>query len=559
MNITALTYPALGHPRLRRSRIVSTRRLAIAALAVAALLLSSQYVHASSRAENIMEASCTGCHSRNEDGSWVRISDQRKSPEGWHMTLVRMRAAHGAELVDPAGGDELQTVRRLVRYLSRTQGLAPEETAPFRYVLEREFNTIENHDTVLFGEMCARCHSGARVGLQRRSKEEWHHLVHFHLGQFPTTEYSLMGRDRDWLGIALEKMVPYLSERFPLDNASWDAWQKSPRPTLDGRWRVTGRMPGKGHFSGHMTATPDGDNLALQFSGRFAGGEQLAGSGEARIYNGYEWRATLDLEGETWRQVFAATSEGNELEGRMFLRNRDEWGIRVRAVHDDAPARLLAAYPGHLQRGTESEVTLLGSHLDDPEAIELASGIEVLSATVLDGDRIRLRIRADSDAEPGTYPIIYAGQASEAALVVYNAIDRVEVEPAYAVARVGGNGGSQPVVDAMFDAVGIDVGVDGVAGTTDDLRIGVLPATWSVEPWDQRAGDDRDVEFAGSMDPDSGVFHPGPAGPNPARQYETNNAGNLRIIAEVADEEQTLRGEGHLIVTVQRWNNPPIR
>ena len=33
--------------------------------------------------------------------------------------------------------------------------------------------------------------------------------MHFHLGQFPTTEYQMMGRDRDWKGKALDEMVAW--------------------------------------------------------------------------------------------------------------------------------------------------------------------------------------------------------------------------------------------------------------------------------------------------------------------------------------------------------------
>ena len=45
--------------------------------------------------------------------------------------------------------------------------------------------------------LCARCHSYARVALQRRDAAEWLKLVHFHLGQYPTTEYQAGGRDRE--------------------------------------------------------------------------------------------------------------------------------------------------------------------------------------------------------------------------------------------------------------------------------------------------------------------------------------------------------------------------
>ena len=99
-----------------------------------------------------------------------------------------------------------------------------------------------------------------------------------------------------------------------------------------------------------------------------------------------------------------------------------------------------------------------------------------------------------------------------------------------------------PPVPAQFDAVAYLNGPDGESGTDDDVRIGVMPATWSVEPFNEA----------------DGLFVPGGAGPNPERHYSTNNAGDLTVKATVADGESTVEGTGHLIVTVQRWNNPPI-
>jgi quinohemoprotein amine dehydrogenase len=147
----------------------------------------------------------------------------------------------------------------------------------------------------------------------------------------------------------------------------------------------------------------------------------------------------------------------------------------------------------------------------------------------------------------------------ENALTVYQKIDRIAVEPAFAVGRVGGNEGSEPVEQAIFDARAFANGADGAPGTADDVAIGVVRAQWSVAAWDEQAVKDRDVEFAGTMDKDSGVFTPAAAGPNPARKYGTNNAGNLKVIATVREGDAELSAEARLLVTVQRWNNPPIR
>ena len=121
-----------------------------------------------------------------------------------------------------------------------------------------------------------------------------------------------------------------------------------------------------------------------------------------------------------------------------------------------------------------------------------------------------------------------------------------------------GNGGSTPVVQGRFEAVAHSAGPDRKPGTKDDWAIGPVPAKWSVEPFNEVAKEDRDAEFAGLMDADTGIFTPAGAGPNPKRRMSTNNAGNLNAVATVTEGKKTLTGKGHFIVTVQRWNNPPL-
>ena len=140
-------------------------------LAQAATAMAAGDPSAASDPEQIIARSCAGCHLPDGEGRWFRISDQRKTPEGWQMTLVRMQLAHQAKFIDPAGGDSQAAMRALVKYFADTQGLAPQESAPYRYILEQELDTVEDHDTEQYRTMCARCHSGARVALQRRTEE----------------------------------------------------------------------------------------------------------------------------------------------------------------------------------------------------------------------------------------------------------------------------------------------------------------------------------------------------------------------------------------------------
>ena len=151
-----------------------------------------------------------------------------------------------------------------------------------------------------------------------------------------------------------------------------------------------------------------------------------------------------------------------------------------------------------------------------------------------------------------------AAARNDRPLTVYDAIDFVTVEPAYNIARVGGGGGPIPPVPAQFEAIAWLHGPDGQAGTDDDIEIGAMPARWAVQNFDDVAAEMDDAAFAGEMQA-NGLFLPAEAGLNPERPFDTNNAGNLKVIATVEDDGQTVSGEGQLLVTVQRWNDPPIR
>lgn len=164
------------------------------------LLFAASLDKEESTGPELIRANCLGCHIPTSDGI-SRISGQRKTPEGWEMTINRM-------WLKLKGSN----THEIVKYLSDTQGLAPSETKGSRYLLEQNSNHIETQFDDEFSAMCARCHSGGRVALQRRKPKEWNYLIDFHLGQFPSVEYSMFGRDRNWYDIARNKIVPLVSK-----------------------------------------------------------------------------------------------------------------------------------------------------------------------------------------------------------------------------------------------------------------------------------------------------------------------------------------------------------
>ena len=492
---------------------------------------------------NLMAERCSICHA-DEIGRLPRIQAQRKTPEGWLMTVVRMQRMHQLNLDD----DER---RALVKYLADTQGLAPSESAPARHALERRLNTVESFASSQFTQMCARCHSGARVALQRRTATEWERLVHFHLAQFPTLEYQALGRDRDWFRLALDEIAPALARDYAYGNDDWQQWKTSARAPVAGRWSVSGHLPGKGDFHATMTVAAKGkearDQYALALDGAYADGEKLIGRGAAVIYTGYEWRGKLEINGVEMRQVFAL--EGDLLKGRMFVADHDEIGAEVAAARlDDSAGRILAVQPPYLKTGERTRLVIVGGGLEGE--IGFPAGVKAIKVI----ERTPGRVVVDAIAGRRALGVhtVKVGNAEGGELAVFDRLARIEVSPPYAVARVGGNGGEAPKVEARFEALAWANGPRG------EYKVGFVPAKWSVSPFNEDAKRDRDLAFAGVIEAGSGIFTPGNAGPNPLRHLMTNNAGNLAVIAETTGGGPRLKARGQLIVTVQRWVDPPI-
>jgi quinohemoprotein amine dehydrogenase len=501
-------------------------------------------------AKALVNARCGSCHAARADGSRFRITEARKTPEAWDMTLVRMMIVHGVKLT-PADR------RTLVKYLADTQGLAPSETKGYRYILEKTPGVTDKGPTEQLSQMCGRCHSYARVALQRRDKADWLKLVNFHLGQFPTAEYQALGRDRDWWGIAHTKVVDALATSQPYTTDAWTAWKSHKTASLAGTWRIVGRQPGRGDYAGTLTIAAKGkDTYAVTTRINYISGAKAERKGNAIVYTGYEWRAATRGQDGRARQVMAVSADGKSMNGRWFYRHDDVIGGTLSAVRlKGAGAQVMAVSPGYVKRGGSAKITISG--------VALAAGVNLgpgVSAKVLQkrSDTIVVQVTASAKAPLGARAVT-VGKASLAdGLVVYDKVAAVKIEPGQTIARLGGNRGAIPKVPAQFEAVAYMAGPDGKAGTKDDVRIGVMPAKWTVTNFDAGAKAAHDASFAGRIT-QGGLFNPAGAGPNPKRKMSTNNAGNLSVVGTVSDGGNAVSGKAQLFVTVQRFIDPPIR
>ena len=266
-----------------------TRRFRCGLLAVAGTLLAGGALAAPMSGPEILKNQCGPCHLQG--GKLQRIDNLRKSPEGWDMTIARMYLWHRDEFRAGTKAITKEDRLTLVKYLADKQGLAPEESAPYRFLLERRPNAQDVVPDEDLTQMCARCHSFGRIALQRRDADEWRKLVHTHIGQFPSIEYSNLGRDRNWKDIALDQMVPKLAKLYPANTQAWKSWQGKKHPLPTGRWRIAGHRPGWGDYAGYMKVDALGkDRYDVQYTLDYASGAQATGRGQSIIYTGYEWR-----------------------------------------------------------------------------------------------------------------------------------------------------------------------------------------------------------------------------------------------------------------------------
>jgi quinohemoprotein amine dehydrogenase len=503
---------------------------------------------ASTGGHTLLRTYCSGCHVEDPPGYFRRISAIRKSPEGWLMTLVRMQQAHHVTLPEDARD-------AIVKYLSDTEGLAPSESAKGRFALERRPNEPDQVVTDELAAMCGRCHSLARVILQRRDRDEWLKLVHTHVGQFPTLEYQALARDRFWWDTATTQLPVELANLFPLDTPAWRTWQTGHHASPAGDWIVFGRIPGGGDYYGSLqvSAVRAGEFTA-RYALRHANGKPME-SRQSRVslYTGYEWRGTSEQGATTRHEVFALSEDGQSLSGRWFDADHAEAGGDLTARRSVGPAAIFAVFPSALKAGATREVVIVGRNLAGRVSFGPGTSASVLSR---DANTVRVEVAAAPSATVGMRTVQVGTLEAPRMAVIYDHVDRLEVRPSFGIARLGG--GRLPAVAAQFEAFGYLVARPGGA-QSEAIPLGPIQVDWRVEPHGQQAAKDNDVQFAGVMRAD-GRFEPSSAGPNPQRAFSTNNAGDLNVIAELkqAGGEGPPRGEAHLVVTMQRWITPPI-
>lgn len=512
-------------------------------------------------AVTVLNDRCSGCHAPGEEGGKLdAIQSQRKTPEGWQMTLERMVRVHGAQL----SGEE---ARLLVKYLSDSYGLAPAEVEPFRYVIERRSSTVEQLEIPPGVQgACVQCHSYARTALQRRTPAQWERLLGAKAALFPNieNETASSGSLTDlWLTVARQEAVPYLSQRYPFITEEWKGWQAAPKPTYAGNWKVIGHDPGRGgDYTGRLTLEALGnDRYEGVFTHEFADGSTVSGKTTVVIYTGFQWRGVARLDnGKEQREIFFASEDGSVVRGRRLLTSIGDLGMEETLYRVGDGARLLAVMPTALKSGTTQRVKLFGTQLPTTvtaSAITFGAGLTVRSLARSRDDTILAEVVAAKDAPSGPRRVKIDGVMGEVPLYVYRQVDYIRLSPERAFARPGGV--RTPKVLQQFEVIGYLNGADGKKGTEDDVPIGrVGPVRWQLNEYVRRMNDD-DLRFVGTID-EAGLFTPAVDGPNPQRHLSEGNVGDVWVEAWYQPDgmKRPMGARAFLLVMPPKFNFQPL-
>lgn len=520
---------------------------------------------------------CGGCHVPDDKKRMTRISYRRATPENWELTIRRMMSLNNVQIAP-------ETARRVIKSLSDSHGLAPEEARTIMFDAERRLIDFTYPGDKETHELCSTCHSIGRVLSERRTKDEWNGLIAMHRYYYPGIDGGSggfrrggpgtgggAGRGRGGAGrggegqgqYPVDRALNHLVGAFPLASQEWTAWSAAMRtPRLAGRWALAGYEIGRGPVYGQVTISdrPDAPDSFLT-DGRFTyarSGQTVTRRSRAIVYTGFQWRGrsadTADDPG-AWREVAFIERNGQEIKGRWFTGAHDETGIDVtlRRVSND-PLVSGTDVSALKAASTAQRVRIFGANLPErigPADIDFGQGVRVSRVVSATPEMLAVDVDVASDARVGARDLSLGGSTRTAAIVVFDKMDTIRVTPQAGMARLGGV--TFPIRTAQFEARGVSNGPDGKSGTSDDLDLGPVEARWSLEEYTATFRDD-DIKFVGEI-AQSGLFTPNIEGPNPKRSGNRNNIGDVWVVATYAPpgadaSARPMRARAHLLVTV---------
>jgi quinohemoprotein amine dehydrogenase len=488
----------------------------------------------------LVKAKCGTCHAVDQRGNMERVSWERSTPEGWQEVLKQMILGNGVSLTPTEA-------RAMVKYLSTSHGLAPEEARTVMYDAERRIHDETKLADENIRTACAKCHAMARPLSWRRSLDDWKQLADTHLARYKAQPN--------------QEALAFLAKNAPLHTPEWIAWTARPRElNLTGRWLVSAYIPGRGKYYGEMEINPagDGEFSTTVHMKSVRDGSEIVRSGRSVVYAGYAWRgrskgsasassAPDDLSSEA-REVMWIAPDQSKAEGRWFWGQYQEFGIDVKLQRPSSDAALLAVDRASLKIGTQANrIRLIANNVPaqvNPADLNFGPGVKVRRIVSRTPSEVVAEVDVAADAPLGSRDVTFQRSVIASAIAIYDRVDYVKVTPDSSLAAFGDQRHARGY--QQFEAIGYYRGADGRAHTTDDVELGPVDVTWSIEIFYALEGSSTD--FVGKVD-SNGFF-------TPAAQSANNNY-DLWIIATARNEKgkngRPLVGKGFLVVTVPTY------
>jgi quinohemoprotein amine dehydrogenase len=528
---------------------------------------------------DLVLAKCSGCHLKDEKGNLSRISYERSSPEGWEEAIKRMMRLNGLKL-------EAAEAKAILKYLSTNHGLAPEEAKPVMYMVEHRIIDEEVPNESV-RTSCMQCHALGKAFQWHRTRDDWQLLTNMHVAFFPQADAAFRrnagaateggGAQGNGPG-SVEATLDFLGTKYGLQTPEWSAWKARMRaPKLAGKWMVLAHIAGKGQYTGELTMTQGAAEDEFTTSVKLqpvGGGTAITRTGTGLVYAGYSWRgrskgatkgtAVDDLNSEM-REVLWMNPDQTSGEGRWFWGEYQEFGMDVKLKRiTGAPTLLTLDRPSLVVGSQGQRVRLLGSNLPAqivPSDLDFGAGVTVKSVVSHTATELVVQVDVAPNAVFGKRDVALGLSVLQGAIAVYDKADYIRVLPETSLSRLGGD--VHPKGYQQFEAVAYHRGVDGKLHTADDVEVGPIDVTWSMEEFFAVFGDD-DREFVGTLG-STGLFTPNIDGPNPQRKFSRNNYGDVWAVATAVKEKdkegKPLTGRSYLIVTVPsyiRWDQPEV-
>jgi quinohemoprotein amine dehydrogenase len=533
--------------------------------------------------DSLVIAKCGTCHTKDDKGNLSRISWERSTPEGWEESIKRMVRLNGLEIT-PA------EARSVLKYLSTYHGLAPEEAKPVMYMAEHRIQDepVPNESVKT---TCMGCHAFGRALSWRRSKQDWKLLTNLHVflyaqadvafrrGFFGNGNAPVIPQVQDDAPPLVEQTLDYLAKNATLHTPEWATWRARMRaPKMVGRWLVTANIPGRGKYYGELVMEPGSAEDEFQTRVKLQSvtdSSTITRSGQGLVYAGYSWRgrskgtgsagAAPDDLSKEMREAMWISPDQLRAEGRWFWGEYQEFGVDVKLQRAAADPTLVGVDRTMLKTGSQTNrVRLIGDNLPAqvvPADLDFGSGITVRRIVSRNPSEIVAEVDVASNAVPGKRDIVFRRSVLESAVAVYDRVDYIKVLPEASLAHLGSD--VHPKGYQQFEAVAYQRGADDKLHTADDVELGPIDVTWSVEEYLSVYGDD-DKEFVGTLSP-TGLFTPALDGPNPQRKFSRNNYGDVWAVATAKNEKdkdgKPLTGRSYLVVTVPtyiKWDQPEV-